>query len=92
MQIKERSSDCYVGTADIRCAADMLEIERIRKTNRIYNMVSKQGWSDTRFRVEVKARGPRAVHARADGLDPRAYDMWLPIRHAETLDVYIYTK
>jgi hypothetical protein len=39
--------------------------------------------------VRVRARGPRKVHAIADGLNPRAYDQDLPIRHAETVTIYI---
>ena len=56
------------------------------------------GWSSDlpskspRYRVKCQARGARTKHAIADGRNPRAYDQSLPIRHAETLDVYVYTK
>ena len=45
---------------------------------------------DKNHRVSRKrARGPRKVHALADGLNPRAYDQHLPIRHATTVTIYI---
>jgi hypothetical protein len=39
--------------------------------------------------ARVRGRGPRKAHAIADGLNPRAYDNDLPIRHAETVTIYI---
>ena len=56
----------------------------------------KSGWANNpatklpRYRVKLQGRGPRTVHALADGKRPRAYDQYLPLRHAERVDVYIY--
>ena len=48
---------------------------------------------DKHHRISRKrARGPRKAHAIADGLHPRAYDQHLPIRHAETVTIYIELK
>ena len=45
----------------------------------------------TRYRVKCQGRGPRTSAAIADGKHPRKYDQSLPLRHAERLDVYVYT-
>lgn len=48
---------------------------------------------DKHHRISRKrARGPRSEHAIADGLNPRAYDQHLPIRHATTVTIYIELK
>ena len=39
-------------------------------------------------RVRLMARGPRAVHAVADGYFARSYDQTLPHKYAESFDVY----
>lgn len=82
-----RSSENFITTLDPNCMFAMEELKSIRKSISIANAET-----NTKFRVEVKARGPRRVHAIADGLPRYAYDMWLPIRHAEKLDVYVYRK
>lgn len=39
-------------------------------------------------RVRLMARGPRAVHAIANGLYPRSWDSFIPHKYAEYFDVY----
>ena len=83
----------------------MLEIETIRKAIKIVNAdlrrfkygtrEKKDGYGSQyyeQYRVALKARGPRTIHARADGRHARAYDQSLPLRHAERLDLYIYQR
>ena len=94
--------DSYHMTAYTDCAGDMLEVETIRKTVKLINKENKRleerllyGSSNQiakypRYRVKLQGRGPRTIHAVADGLCPRAYDQSLPIRHAERVDVYVY--
>jgi len=68
-----------------------------KETDRINEYRFNSGWSSTpprkspRYRVKCQGRGPRTKHAIADGRHPRAYDQSLPLRHAERLDVYVYT-
>ena len=45
-----------------------------------------------RYRVSLMPRGPRRAAALADGRSKYAYDSCLPIRHAETIDVYIHER
>jgi len=69
-----------------------------KETDKINQYRYASGWTDVvkpltpKYRVNVMPRGPRAIHAIADGRHPRAYDSTLPIRHAERLDVYIHTR
>ena len=57
----------------------------------------QSGWTDVkpvksiRYRVKCQGRGPRTIHAVNDGKHARKYDQSLPLRHAERLDVYVYT-
>lgn len=83
-----RSSENYITTLDPHCMFGMEELKSIRKSISIANSEMPKA----RLRVEVKARGPRRTHAIADGLSRFAYDQWLPLRHAERLDVYVYRK
>jgi len=56
----------------------------------------QSGWTDVkplkspRYRVKCQGRGSRTVHAINDGKHPRKYDQFLPLRHAERMDVYVY--
>jgi hypothetical protein len=65
--------------------------------DKMNNYRYQSGWTDvepvksTRYRVKCQGRGPRTASAIADGRHPRAYDQSLPLRHAERLDVYVYT-
>ena len=95
-------SENKIMTAFTASAGDMLEVETIRKTVKLINKENKRleerllyGSSNQiakypRYRVKLQGRGPRTIHAVADGLCPRAYDQSLPIRHAERVDVYVY--
>ena len=88
-----RGSENYVGTVDVKCAGDMLELQSIRDAVKIIN----KELSHFRYmhgapllRVKCQGRGPRASVARAEGIDPRSYDRSLPLSKAERWDVYIY--
>ena len=65
--------------------------------DKMNNYRYQSGWTDvepvksTRYRVKCQGRGPRTAAAIADGKHPRKYDQSLPLRHAERLDVYVYT-
>jgi hypothetical protein len=100
-----RYSDSYIKTFHTGSASDMLEIETIRKAIKVVNAdlrrfkygsrQKKDGYGSQyyeQYRVALKARGPRTIHARADGRHPRAYDQSLPLRHAERIDLYIYQR
>ena len=55
----------------------------------------KYGWDMndswiTLMRVSCMARGPRAIHAKAMGYHPRAYDQSLPHKFAKYFDVYYH--
>jgi len=55
----------------------------------------KYGWDMndswiTLMRVSLMARGPRAIHAKAMGYHPRAYDQSLPHKFAKYFDVYYH--
>ena len=94
--------DSYQMTAYTDCAGDMLEVEALRKVVKNINKNSKwleekyshryHGVKLPRYRIKLQGRGPRTIHAIADGRSPRAYDSTLPIRHAERLDVYIHQR
>ena len=93
-----RGSTNYVGTAHVKSAGDMLELQSIRDAVKVVNKelkfaekYSRYGDRTPRFRVKCQGRGPRASVARAEGLNPRTYDQSLPLSKAERLDVYIYS-
>ncbi len=60
-----------------------------RKTAYKYGWNMNDGWLSLR-RITLKARGPRAIHAKAMGYHPRAYDQSLPHRFAKYFDVYYH--
>ena len=59
--------------------------KRLREENRETD--NKYEWYSL-MRVRIMSRGPRAVHAVANGLYPRAYDSFIPHELAEYFDVY----
>ena len=101
-------TNSYVFTADVNSVFDMMQIETLRASIKSVNAMAKetdrindyryQSGYDTdctvtpKYRVSLMPRGPRRVAAIADGRSPRAYDSCLPIRHAETIDVYIHER
>ena len=85
---KRNISDSYVMTAHTKSAGDMLELETVRST---VKAIDVEPVKSTRYRVKCQGRGPRTAAAIADGKHPRAYDQSLPLKHAERLDVYVYT-
>ena len=100
-----RGSYNYIMTAHTKSAGDMLEIENIRKAIKVINKTNKMAEkrhnnnpmiddivSLPRYRVDLKTRGPRVKNALADGRHRRAYNYYLPMRHAEKVDVYVYER
>lgn len=69
-----------------------------KETDRINEYRYNTGYDDMlpaetpKYRVSLMARGPRRAAAIADGRSKYAYDSCLPIRHAETIDVYIHER
>jgi hypothetical protein len=69
-----------------------------KETDRINEYRYDTGYDDIleartpKYRVSLMPRGPRRAAAIADGRSPRAYDSTLPLRHAETIDVYIHER
>jgi len=65
-------------------------------TDATNNARFQRGWTDVkplkspRYRVKCQGRGSRTVHAINDGKHARKYDQFLPLRHAERMDVYVY--
>ena len=69
-----------------------------KETDRINEYRYDHGYDDvlpavtSKYRVSLMPRGPRRAAAIADGRSKYAYDSCLPIRHAETIDVYIHER
>lgn len=69
-----------------------------KETDRINEYRYDTGYDDIleartpKYRVSLMPRGPRRAAAIADGRSKYAYDSCLPIRHAETIDVYIHER
>ena len=82
-----RKSKKYIMTVDYACAGDIFELEKIRKAVSIVNKGNSK-----KFYVKLAGRGPRTAKAISDGRSPRAYDATLPLRHANTADVYVYER
>ena len=82
-----RKSKNYLMTIDYACAGDIFELEKIRKAVSIINKGNSK-----KYYVKLQGRGPRTAKAIFDGLDRRAYDSSLPLRHANTADVYVYER
>ncbi len=101
-------TNSFIFTADVNSATDMQQIEMLRNSIKAVNKMAKQtdimntyrceqgydDWKDItpKYRVSLKARGPRRVHAIADGKSKYAYDDVLPLRHAERVDVYVHAR
>ncbi len=52
----------------------------------------KKGLNRDRYKLRLRANGPRTKHAVANGLHPRAYDQDLPMKYAEYIRIYIENK
>lgn len=90
-------SESYVMTVDTHCAGSMLELENLRTAVSNINKLNKrleryQYRTLPRYRVKCQGRGPRATAAMFDGKHPRSYDQSLPLKHAKTMDVYVYQR
>ncbi len=103
--MKNQRSDSYIFTADPLSAFDMEKLEMVKKTVRAMNKEAKTAYgyavrraeyhgepipkAPTRKRVRLMGRGPRKQAALNDYGRKRAYDAYLPQRHAIRFDVYI---
>ena len=101
-------TNSFIFTADVNSATDMQQIEMLRNSIKAVNKMAKetdrindyryQHGCDTdctiapKYRVSLMPRGPRRAAAIADGVSKYSYDSCLPIRHAETIDVYIHER
>jgi hypothetical protein len=69
-----------------------------KESDRINDYRYNTGYDDMlpavtpKYRVSLMPRGPRRAAAIADGVSKYSYDSCLPIRHAETIDVYIHER
>ena len=61
-------------------------LKRLKKIVKAHNKNLTYG---DKLRVRVMGRGPRAMWARSEGLDARAYDCYLPLDKATYFDVYV---
>lgn len=77
----------YIMTIDPLSVSDMQQLEVLRKSVKYMN--ASKG---SAYYVKCQARGPRVVHAIADGGYRGRYNQSLPLRHAKTMDVYIYER
>ena len=80
-------STSYITTLDPLSAVDMQTLATIRFAVKAANKNRLQ-----KSYVKCHARGPRVSAALGDGKHRRRYDQCLPLRHAQRLDVYIYTR
>ena len=96
----------YIFTADPLSAADMQQIAIVKKTVRASNKLAmfNYKWACKRaeyngtpmpkkpaqYRVRLMGRGPRRIHAKADGRHRTAYDSSLPQKYATRFDVYVH--
>lgn len=53
-----RESDSYIGTFDVECASDMLELEEVKAMVRNMNRDLKKAGFDYKFRVCLRGRKP----------------------------------
>ena len=100
--MKNPRTTSYVMTVHTGSAGDMLELQRLRKTISTVNLHAKEnekisymnprGAKFPRYYVKCQGRGPRTIHAIADGSYARKYDQSLPLRHAKKMDVYVYQR
>ena len=103
---KNNRTTSYIFTADPLSAADMQQIEIVKKTVRASNKLAmfNYTWARARaayrcepmppkppqYRVRLMGRGPRRIHAKADGRHRTAYDSSLPQKYATRFDVYVH--
>lgn len=84
-----RTSNRYVMTVDINSAADMQQLQAIRKAVSISNKTRQR-----KQYVKLHARGSRLEATWKSG-NPSNYHRYcreLPLRFAERIDVYIYDR
>lgn len=77
----------YIMTVDPKSAVDMEQLDVLRRSVKYMN--ASKGNS---YYVKCQARGPRVANAIADGSNRHRYNQSLPLRHAVTMDVYIYER
>lgn len=77
----------YVMTIDPLSTVDMEKLKVLRDTIKLLNKSRKQ-----KNYVKCQARGPRVAPALAEGHRRAYYFQSLALRHAVTMDVYIYDR
>lgn len=77
----------YVMTIDPLSAVDMEKLKVLRDTVKLLNKTRKQ-----KNYVKCQARGPRVAAAVSEGHRRSYYFQSLALRHAKTMDVYIYER
>jgi hypothetical protein len=77
----------YVMTVDPKSAVDMAQLDILRRSVKYMN--ASKG---SAYYVKCQGRGPRVANAIADGSHRCRYNQSLPLRHAVTMDVYIYER
>jgi hypothetical protein len=74
---------------DCSDVADILKLEAFRKSIRVWN----KAYPNETLRLRTRGRGPRLAAALSDGLSNSGYLRYkrdLPLRHAKSIDVYLY--
>ena len=97
MNHEARSSTRYMFSVGNKDNELLLSLKRkcaahnkyIREMAYKYEWDMNDSWI-TLMRVSLKARGPRAIHAKAIGYHPRSFDQALPHEFARYFDVYYH--
>lgn len=95
-----RESNAYIGTFDVECADDMLQIEEVRAMVRNMNKALRQAKMDYQFRVCLRGRKPykkgTCAHWLFGKATNRSYDFGGNIigglANASKIDAYIYRR
>lgn len=82
-----RRSKSFVVTIDPMSASDMEKLAVVKRTVSIGNRRTFR-----KFQVRLMPRGPRRIHAIAEGKRKWSYDSYLPLRFAQRIDVYVYER
>ena len=84
MIIKENRSDTYLVTVNLKNEQDMKVVNVARNLVRDVNLFRKEKGDTKQMYVKLQGRGSRMGISR--------YNQSLPLKFAETADVYIYER
>ena len=84
MIIKENRSESYLGTVNLKNEQDMKIVNVARKIVRDTNLFRKEKGNTKQMYVKLQGRGHRMGVWR--------YNQSLPLKFAETADIYIYER